>query len=83
MRATWGNWYWPLWFWLFLLGLLGPEIYALFTNVYNTQSYWVWRELDVTIDKTTPWTAAHFLVFGAWIVLMVWLTAHYFFRRFT
>jgi len=80
---TWGDWYWPTWFMFMVISLLVPEIYALCTNVHNTQSYWVWRALKVEVTHTTPWTAAHFLVFGAWLVVMAWLTLHYFFRRFT
>lgn len=81
--ATWGDWYWPVWFVINIASLLGPEIYALWTNVYNTQSYWVWKQLDVQVTNTTSWTAAHFLVFGVWLVVMGWLTGHYFFRLWT
>jgi hypothetical protein len=80
---TWGDWYWPTWFVCMSLTLLIPEVYALATNVNNTQSYWVWRALDVEVTHTIPWTAAHFLVFGTWLVVMGWLTFHYFFRLFT
>lgn len=83
MRATWGVWYWPSWFAFTLLTLLGPEVYALFTNVYNTQSYWVWGQLEIQPVPTGPWTAAHFIVFGLWLVMMTWLTGHYFFRVWT
>ncbi len=80
---TWGTWYWPIWSAFTVVSILVPEIYALFTNVYNTQSYWVWKQLDVQIEHTTPWTAAHFLVLGVWLVTMGWLTGHYFFRLWT
>ena len=84
MKATWGYWYWPVWFMGVFVTLLVPEIYALMTNVHNTNSYWVWDALQVQkVSSPIPWTAAHFLVFGAWLVVMIWLTFHYFFRKFT
>lgn len=80
--ATWGNWYWPIYLTVMALGL-SPEIYALATNARNTLSDWVWTELKVSVDQQLPWTAAHFLVFGFWLVIVTWLTWHFFFRRFT
>lgn len=82
MKATWGQWYWPLWMVFTSFTLLGPEIFALITNHQNTLSDYVWRGLDVTTDQQA-WTAAHYLVFGGWVVLFSWLTFHFFFRRFT
>lgn len=78
----WGKVYWPLWLTVVTLSLLGPEIYALATNANNTLSDWVWRQLNVTRNQQ-DWTAAHFLVFGVWLTLVIWLTFHFFFRRFT
>lgn len=78
----WGNWYWSVWLWFTTATLLGPEIYALITNARNTFSDYVWRALDVTKDQQS-WTAAHFLVFCGWLTLTIWLTFHFFFRRFT
>lgn len=80
---TWGLWYWPVWLVVMLTTLAIPEFYALFTNTQNTQSAWVWRELDVTTDTPKPWTAVHYLFFGLWLVIMSWLTFHYFWRKFT
>lgn len=79
--TTWGAWYWPLWLTVMLSTLLVPETWALFTNVNNTQSVWVWKELDVVPGK--PWTALHFLMLGLWVWTGAWLTAHYFWRLFT
>lgn len=78
----WGRLYWPIWLGVVTLTFLGPEIYALITNVDNTLSDWVWRSLNVSRGQQ-DWTAAHFLVFGVWLVLVIWLTFHFFFRRFT
>lgn len=79
----WGNIYWPIWLGITTLTLGIPEIYALATDAHNTLSDWVWRGLQVTKEQQLPWTAAHFLVFGGWIVVTLWLTWHFFFRRFT
>lgn len=81
--TTWGTWYWPVWLAVMSVTLLAPEVYALVFNVRNTLSDWVWRELEVTTNQQLPWTAAHFLVFGAWLTVTAWLTWHFFFRRFT
>lgn len=79
---TWGRIYWPIWLVFTTLTFLGPEVSALTSNVDNTLSEWVWGALHVTKDHQ-EWTAAHFLVFGNWLVLVIWLTYHFFFRRFT
>lgn len=83
-QASWGNYYWPIWVVFMLVTLLGPELYALFTNVANTQSYWVWKTLGIdTGDTPSPWTTwtwSHFLAFGFTVVLATWLIGHFFFR---
>jgi hypothetical protein len=83
VKSTWGAWYWWIWISVATVTLLGPETYALITNPRNTLSDWVWDKLSVPVGEQLPWTAAHYLVFGAWLVLMSWLTFHFFFRRFT
>jgi hypothetical protein len=80
---TWGKWYWVVWQLAMVVSLGIPEIYALATNTDNTYSNWIWSELQVTQDQQLPWTAAHYLVFGAWLTVVSWLTWHFFFRRFT
>jgi hypothetical protein len=82
--ATWGRWYWPLWNVVVIVSILGPEIYALITNVRNTNSYWVWHVLNVQ-EPLNPftWSAAHLLVMLVWLGLGGWLTGHYFFRLWT
>lgn len=82
--ATWGRWYWPAWAVWTITTLLVPELYALFTNVQNTQSYWVWHVLDVRTGLSpTTWTAAHMLLLVAWLGLFGWLTGHFFWRIWT
>lgn len=83
--ATWGNWYWPT-FLLTVLGFfLGPEIYSLVTDRGpNTLSAWVWRTLQITRNETpAQWNASDFLSFGLWVVVVVWLTFHFWGGRFT
>ena len=81
---TWGNWYWPWWLGVSVAAFLGPEVYALIRkNTDNTLSNWVWHVLRATSrEPMSQWTAAHFLVFGVWLVMVVWLTWHFFFHWF-
>ena len=71
---TWGKWWWPLWFLLFL----GPEVFALKTNWRNTLSAWVWN-----FEKFRPgqpieqWSASHLLFIGSFAVLCFWLFGHF------
>lgn len=83
--ATWGAWYWPVWLGVAVAAFLGPEIAALVSGrSANTLSAWVWRTLQITRDEAiTSWGAADFLTFGVWLVLIIWLTFHFFFGRFT
>lgn len=83
MHTTWGQYYWPVFLGVLALALLGPEIYALVTNPHNTLSDWVWTELHVTKDsRWWNWSAAQFLTFGCWCVVVFWLTWHFWFYRF-
>ena len=80
---TWGVWYWPTWLLVLLFGFLPAEIYALCTDWGNSLSAWVWRALKIAKNESwTSWSAADFLTFGAWLVLVTWLTGHFFFGRF-
>jgi hypothetical protein len=82
--ATWGNWYWPAGLIAILAWFLPAEIYGLVNNSANTLSAWVWRSLKIARDMSMlEWSATDFLVFGAWLTLVVWLTGHFFFGRFT
>ena len=79
MTRTWGEWYWPVATVAILVIILGPETVALVTNVKNTYSWWVWDKLAVNSSAhPTQWTAVHLLVFGVWMVTMIWLTGHFF-----
>lgn len=84
MKQLWGNAVWPLWLAAAVTTFLIMEVYALCTDPQNTLSWWVWRTLRITA-RTSPanWSAADFLTFGCWMVLVTWLTFHFFFRRFT
>lgn len=83
MHTTWGVFYWPLCLTAIALMVLGPEIYALFTNVNNTLSVWVWTEMRVAPgDHVAAWTAGRYLTLGAWVCLMSWLTWHFWFGLF-
>jgi len=83
--ATWGNTVWPVWLGGLVIGIfLVFEIYALKTNSANTLSAWVWRTLQISRNETpAEWGASDYLTFGAWVVLVTWLTFHFFFGRFT
>lgn len=82
---SWGAWYWPVWLIVSVAAFLAPEIMALAGGrPANTLSAWVWRALQITRDESfTHWSATDFLVFGAWLTLVVWLTGHFFLGRFT
>jgi len=75
-NATWGAWYWPVALIAVTVIIMGPEIYALITNVFNTLSWWVWR---TDIKGTARW----YLSLGAWITVTSWLTYHFWFRKYT
>jgi len=80
----WGNTYWPAWLALLLVTFLPAEIYGLATGGKNTLSEWVWRTLKVTADESFwKFSATDYLVFGTWIVLVSWLTLHFFLHKFT
>jgi len=80
--VTWGARYWP---WFLAIAVLGfflvPEVYALVTNYRNTLSFWVWSTLRVNAgEPIRKWTALHYLAAGIYLVLVTWLTGHFFFR---
>lgn len=77
--------YWPIWLAATIVSFLVYEIYALATgHPENTLSDWVWRVLKIGKNASfANWTAADFLTFGVWMTLFIWLTFHFFFRRFT
>jgi hypothetical protein len=82
---TWGRIYWATWIIVVLATFLGPEIYALMGGrmVDNTLSNWVWEHLHIQRNETmSKWTATDFLLFCEWLSVVIWLTFHFFFRRF-
>ena len=85
MRTLWsGATWWPVWLIAGLSTFLVREVWALASgHPQDTLSEWVWRMLRVTDhEPMSQWDALHFLVFGVWLVMFVWLTWHFFFRWF-
>jgi hypothetical protein len=86
MKALWSPavW-WPAWLALFTGLFLLREIWALAAgDTAGTLSDWVWRQLAIIKGETpAQWSAVDYLVFGAWVVLVSWLTFHFFFRKFS
>jgi hypothetical protein len=78
------NHFWPAWLCLFTGVFLLREIWALASGRgYDTLSDWWWRALQVQPNQPMiDWDAMHFLVFGLWCVLFIWLTYHFFFHDF-
>jgi hypothetical protein len=70
--------YWGIWFGLFMLAFLVPEIYALTTgHSENTLSANVWRlEQFLPGQHPAAWTASHVLIGGCLTVLLGWLIVH-------
>lgn len=83
MRTLWAaaTW-WPAWIGLFLSTFAVREAWALASGrPQDTLSEWVWRLLQVTEHQPmSQWDAMHFLIFGSWLVIGLWLTYHFFFR---
>lgn len=81
---TWGRYYWPSALSFLFAAIMIPEIIALCTRDQDTLSFWVWTQLHATTRETmSQWTATHFLFFGLWLVLVVWLTYHFFLHWWT
>jgi len=84
--SGWGRIYWPVWMGAVLATFLLGEITALVQGGTPdaTLSSWVWNALKIARNQgMSNWSAADFLIFGGWVVMVTWLTAHFFFRRFT
>ena len=79
MRPTWGLYYWPYWMTLTALTFGVPELIALFTNTLNTLSDYSWYELGINA-RVSPSHPAWFLSFTAWILFVVVITGHIWFR---
>src|SRR5258707_10303172 len=82
-RITWGNAYWPVWLGVLLAAFLPGEILGLIQGGQNTLSNFVWQYLKLAKNEAIwQWSALDFLIFGAWVTVVVWLTAHLFFMTF-
>lgn len=77
--------YWPIWLAVLTSSFLIREIWALASGrSHDTLSYWVWFHLKIAAhERVSEWSAADFLTFGIWIVLVIWLTFHFFLHEFT
>lgn len=80
--ATWGLTYWPIYLIVVSLGFIPAETTALITNPANTLSDFAWRELGFP-DKASPvpYTAAWYFSFAAYVMVVVFLAIHIWFRR--
>lgn len=89
--ATWGNAYWPVFLilsglWI-LIGFGIPETIALMGHVSdhldNTLSFYARRELHVSVaTASTIHTIGWWISFLAWMMSVVFLTAHIWFAQF-
>jgi hypothetical protein len=76
---TWGRYYWPFFLILGSLLFLVPEIIALVTNFRNTLSQYSWNELHVNPGIAVH-TLAWYLSLGGWILFVIVISAHIWFR---
>jgi hypothetical protein len=85
---SWGKLYWPSFLTVAFALFIIPECMALMgmngTGVDNTLSNWIWTKLRIhSNEQMNQWSALDFLLFCQWLTLIVWLTWHFFFRKFT
>ncbi len=77
IQPSWGLYYWPFFLILGSLLFLIPELIALFTNATNTLSGYTWRELNVHGGMhLNQHTVAWWLSLAAWLVFVVVITIH-------
>lgn len=81
---TWGKFFWAYWIIVTAVTFLGPELYALFTNVQNTLSDYARYQLNVTtaISNQGIHTLAWWASFIAWVVFVAWITPHIWWAKF-
>ena len=80
----WGERFWPIFLITFAIVGGAAETLALIFSPRNTLSFWVWNALKVQRDMNPwNWSATMFLIFGFWVLVVSWLTFHFFFHRFT
>jgi hypothetical protein len=78
MKITWGFYYWPIWILVLFAAFLGPEIYALVTNVKNTLSDFARYELHVGVAFHGPThvSLAWWASIVVWAGFVAWITPH-------
>lgn len=78
------NVYWIIWCAAVLVSFLVVEILALTTGGLSL-SEWVWLHLHIVSKETIgQWSAADLLLFCIYVsVFIIWIPAHFWFRRFT
>lgn len=82
--VSWGRWYWPVFLGVVFLFFIVPEVYALVKGQRNTLSDFVWIRLKIVRgERFSDWSALDLFVFVQWIGLVIWLTWHFFWHRFT
>lgn len=78
----WGYVYWPWWLAVVSVAFLGPEVFALATNVKSTLSYYCWHELHMDIALSPD---VHGMAWWnsllAWLLFTVVITAHIWWRQ--
>lgn len=86
LRSLWSAavW-WPAWLAAGTALFLVREIWALASGrPRDTLSDWIWHVLRIVRnEQVSQWTAADFLTFGCYVVLVTWLAMHFWLRRFT
>lgn len=80
--GDWGNWYWPVGLSVAALAFLGPELYAVVTNVRNTLSYYCWHELHIDVAVSSGiHSFAWWNSLLAWLLFVVIITAHIWWKQ--
>lgn len=83
MRHLWGYTYWPWYIIVTASAFLIAEIVALVTDVQNTLSDYAWHELNISVTPgRTVHSAAWLLSQGMYIVMVIWLLFHIWYRQF-
>lgn len=78
---TWGRLYWPFFIIVTSALFLGPELIATFTNRANTLSEYAWAELRVS--GLAIHDIAWYISIVAWLLFVVVITAHIWWRSFS
>jgi hypothetical protein len=76
---VWGKTYWPIALIVASIAFLVPEIYALVTNYRDSLSQYAWHELNIS-PHINPHTVAWTVSLIGWLLFVVVITAHIWFR---